>query len=74
MTFRGLRVVRAYFGKIGCACGCRGEYHEDPEMIAKAVKKLESAEVQTAVGMDGGLIAWADFGGRTVTVYCDGVA
>lgn len=33
-TIDGLRIVRVYSGKAGCACGCRGKYSEAPAQVA----------------------------------------
>lgn len=70
-TFRGKTVRQVYFGKVGCACGCRGNYHETPAMISRAVKKIETAEAIETTETSEGLIAWAYFGERTVAVYCN---
>lgn len=35
-------VKRAYFGRSGCMCGCRGNYHDTPRMIKRAVNKINA--------------------------------
>jgi hypothetical protein len=55
MGFNVEQVENVYFGREGCACGCRGNYylakpspeHEfakvNPGMVRKALKKVEAA-------------------------------
>ena len=34
------QIVRAYKGKVGCMCGCKGKYYEPAESLAMVTKIL----------------------------------
>jgi len=57
--------IRAYSGRPGCACGCRGTYYEaGSKMIGRILRKFQAADPSTiAVGpgylaIDGASRAW----------------
>lgn len=37
------QVGKVYSGKLGCACGCRGNYSENPKTITLIVNKMRKA-------------------------------
>lgn len=64
-------VARVYSGRPGCACGCRGNYSENPATITRIVETLAQAdEIHVTTGLDGELIFFGDVGERSYTVYC----
>lgn len=69
-------VVKAYLGKVGCMCGCKGKYygtrpsHEidrvDPKMVTKILRTIQANE--DAVEVDGDILAYEDKG-KSWVVY-----
>lgn len=40
VNFNGRRIRRVYSGREGCACGCRGNYSENPSAIARTLTAM----------------------------------
>lgn len=69
-------VVRAYRGRTGCMCGCRGRYFDEGRGL-KGVLKDVNANLATAIrheGLDGEQIVAVEQGERTVVLYVRGTA
>jgi hypothetical protein len=70
------QVVKAYVGKIGCMCGCKGKYYghaegieidrADPKMVAKILRTIQANE--EAVEVDDGILAY-EAKGKSWVVY-----
>lgn len=70
------QVVKAYVGKIGCMCGCKGKYYGhaagveidkvDPKMVTKILRTIQANE--DAVEVDGDILAY-EVKGKTYAVY-----
>jgi hypothetical protein len=67
------KVVRVYSGRPGCACGCRGNYSENPATIARIVNRINALGAQTYDGSEQEFaFADNDEGTRTYTAYYAG--
>lgn len=66
-------VVRAYSGELGCMCGCRGKYTEDPSSIKRIVGDMNElwneADDANKGFSDDGLFAWLEYNRRNRVVY-----
>jgi len=70
------QVVKAYVGKVGCMCGCKGKYYGhvdgpevdrvDPKMVTKILRTIQANEEKTDV--DGDILAYEDKG-KSWVVY-----
>ena len=70
------QVVKAYVGKVGCMCGCRGKYYGlaesieidrvDPKMVTKILRTIQANE--EAVEVDGDILAY-ETKGKSWVVY-----
>lgn len=70
------QVVRAYTGKVGCMCGCKGKYYAaasddvsavNPIMVTRILRTIQAAPPEEIeVGHE--YIAW-DKGGKTWVAY-----
>jgi hypothetical protein len=65
--------VRAYSGKPGCACGCRGKYYDaETKAGAMMITKLLAAAAERGVEIDdGGSYRWAEIDGRVYALHFD---
>ena len=61
-------VKRAYVGKPGCACGCKGKYYESGSMVTKILRTIQANET---IATDGGGWLEARVGGKDFVVYLD---
>ena len=64
-------VVKAYSGRRGCACGCRGKYHTRRSTVSQILNRMKAA---VAAGDAVNYVTDADFIGidtatRSYTVY-----
>lgn len=69
-------VVRAYRGRTGCMCGCRGRYFDEGRGLNNVLKDV-NANLTTAIrheGLDGEQIVAVEQGDRTVVLYVRGTA
>ena len=75
------QIVRAYSGKGGCMCGCRGKYYTsvadgtysavNPGMVTRILRTIQAAppeEIELPVEPDCFFIAWVK-GGRQYVAY-----
>lgn len=75
------QIVRAYSGKIGCMCGCKGKYYTsvaggthstvNPGMVTRILRTIQAAppeEIEVDVEPDCVFIAW-NKGGREYVAY-----
>jgi len=70
------QVVKAYVGKIGCMCGCKGKYYGhtaggevvrvDPKMVTKILRTIQANEGKVEVDDD--ILAYEDKG-KSWVVY-----
>jgi len=69
------QITRVYSGKVGCACGCRGNYSTNKAVITKAysdyLRVISKTPLEEAEGMDGEhFVFWENStGSRTYTIY-----
>lgn len=70
-------VVKAYVGKPGCMCGCKGKYYYNgphpygtvsPKMVTKILRTIQANEDLAEVDADGQWIA-AQIGGKEHCIY-----
>lgn len=71
------QIARAYMGKPGCMCGCRGKYYTstkvdhsnvDPKMVTKILRIIQANEEIAEFDPDGCYIA-ALVGGKEHCIY-----
>ena len=63
------QVVRAYKGKIGCMCGCKGKYYEPGDrMVTKVLREIQANEEAVEYDTAGEWIA-ARIGGKEHCIY-----
>lgn len=63
------QLKRAYKGKVGCMCGCRGKYYEpDDRMLVKILRTIQANEETIEVDPSGEWIA-ARIGGKEHCVW-----
>jgi len=71
------QVVKAYVGKLGCMCGCKGKYYGhaaggvdrvDPKMVTKILRTIQAEEDKVEVDPGGEYVA-LDMKGKTYAVY-----
>lgn len=80
-------VLRAYSGKTGCMCGCRGRYYtrgevapecgeENTAMVTRIVNAINAScwEARRQEGLDGEQIVFLETGTRTLAVYLNASA
>ena len=70
------QVVKAYVGKVGCMCGCKGKYYGhaagveidkvDPKMVTKILRTIQANEDKAEV--DGDILAY-EANGKSWVVY-----
>jgi hypothetical protein len=67
------QVVKAYVGKVGCMCGCKGKYYTHaespfarvaPKMVTKILRTIQANEVE----IDGDILSY-EAGGKSWVVY-----
>lgn len=65
------QVVRAYVGKPGCMCGCKGKYydHSSPASTKMLVKILRTIQANEEVSKADGNWVEAHVGGKDFVVY-----
>ena len=61
-------VNRAYVGKPGCACGCKGNYYESGSMVTKILRTIQANET---IATEAGGWLKARVGGKDYVVYLD---
>ena len=61
-------VKRAYKGKIGCMCGCRGKHYTEGPMLTKILRTIQANEERAVVYDAGGWIA-VQLAGKEHCVY-----
>ncbi|NBT35942.1 MAG: hypothetical protein EBT03_10485 [Betaproteobacteria bacterium] len=65
------QIVRAYKGKIGCMCGCKGQYwtpEQSKAMVTKILRTIQANEEVVEVD-DGGEWVAARIAGKEHCVY-----
>jgi hypothetical protein len=70
-TYNGRTITRAYWGRQGCMCGCRGEYTAAPDELASAAKRFEELAAtgfEVEADDDGSWVA-IDTENRTAVLY-----
>lgn len=70
------QVVKAYVGKVGCMCGCKGKYYGhtagaeidrvDPKMVTKILRTIQANEDKAEV--DGDILVY-EANGKSWVVY-----
>ena len=71
------QIVRAYSGKVGCMCGCKGKYYTfdangtdgavNPGMVTRILRTIQAAPPEK-IELDANYIAWVK-GGRQYVAY-----
>jgi len=66
-------INQVYFGMQGCACGCRGNYHETLRMKKVAVAKLakrasDGLQIITGLAEDKSILSW-EGEDRAIRIY-----
>ena len=65
------RISAVYSGRLGCACGCRGNHTSNPRSIRLIAKRIEEAAPYFKVHVcDWGV--WVDTDTRAYVAYMDG--
>jgi len=63
-------VLRVYSGRHGCACGCRGTYHEAGAQVTRVSRLVAAApDARRMEGLGGEQVVYASTPTRTYTVY-----
>lgn len=71
------QITKAYTGKIGCMCGCKGKYYVptphdyatvNPAMVTKILRTIQANEEKAEVDSAGGWVSY-DAGGKRWCVY-----
>jgi hypothetical protein len=62
-------VTRAYRGKPGCACGCKGKYYEPGANRAMVAKVLRTIQANEEIARSVGNWVEARVGGKVYVVY-----
>ena len=72
------QIVRAYTGKVGCMCGCKGKYYTtvadgthsavNPGMVTRVLRTIQAAPPEE-IELDANYIAWVKGGQRQYVAY-----
>jgi hypothetical protein len=67
------KINQVYFGKLGCACGCGGNYHESEKMKKRAIAIMKKNAghgliIQGGIGEDKTILSW-ETETRAVRIY-----
>jgi len=52
------QVTRAYTGKPGCMCGCKGTYAANPAQVVRILRTIQANEAKAEVAENGEWVAY----------------